>query len=144
MTSSRISNLILSLATAAGLASLAGCAGQGDVDRTQPDKIDKSIFVAANGAPKTFYYRQTYVGVPPTSAWAFEGTQSDMIKVRFAITQSYLIGYRANDYAPGSENPFTGTTNNTDTPIVMLDIKSHFDVKREYNPGTGEQTNVIS
>ena len=101
----------------------AGCAGQGDVDRTQPDKIEKAIFFDANGNAKTYYYRQTYVGVPPTSGWAFEGTQSDMIKVRFRITQNYLMGYWANDYAPGSENDFTATTNNTDTPVLMLAIK---------------------
>ena len=96
MTSSRISKLIFSFAMAAGLASLAGCAGQGDVDRTQPDKIDKSIFVDANGAPKIYYYRQTFVNVPPTSAWSFEGTQTDMQKIRFEITPKFLVGYRAN------------------------------------------------
>jgi hypothetical protein len=145
MTSSRIlklgsSTLLLALAALG----VTGCAGQGDVDRTQPDKIDKAIFFDASGNAKTYYYRDTYVGVPPTSGWSFEGMQTDMIKVRFRITQNYLIGYRANEYAPGSENSFTGAKNNTDTPVLMFDIKSHFDVKREYNAATGEQTNVIS
>src|SRR5882724_6910104 len=144
MTISRISKLTFSFAMAAGLAALAGCAGQGDVDRTQPDKIDKSIFVAANGAPKLYYYRQTFVNVPPTSAWSFEGTQTDMQKIRFLITEKFLVGYRANDYAPGAENPFTSTNNNTATPVLMYSISSHFDGKREYNAGTGEQTNVIA
>ncbi|HVZ72989.1 MAG TPA: zinc-dependent metalloprotease [Polyangia bacterium] len=134
----------LALLATAAVAPLAGCAGQGDIDRTQPDKVEKSIFFNADGTAKVFYYRQTYIGVPPTSNWAFEGTQNTMMKVRFQITQDYLVGYRANDYAPGSENDFTSTANNTDTPVVSYSIKSHFDVKREYNPATGEQTNVIS
>ncbi len=121
-----------------------GCAGQGDVDRTQPDKVKKSIFFDAQGNPKTFYFRQTYVDVPPTSAWAFEGTQGSMDKVRFVIEETFLKGYRAYDYLPGAENAFTGGSNNTDTPVLVYAIKSQFDVKREYNPGTGEQTNVIS
>jgi hypothetical protein len=144
MTSSRVKNLSLMVAAAAGLSALAGCAGQGDVDRTQPDKVRKAIFFNAPDQPKTFYYRQTYVDVPPTSAWAFEGTQGSMQKVRFVIEEKFLKGYRAYDYQPGSENAFTGGGNNTDTPVLVYAIKSHFDVKREYNPGTGEQTNVIS
>jgi hypothetical protein len=145
MTSSRILNLGSStLLLALAALGVTSCAGQADVDRTQPDKIEKSIFFDASGKPKTYYYRETYVGVPPTSGWSFEGMQTEMIKVRFRITQNYLLGYRANDYAPGSQNPFTGTGNNTDTPVLSYAIKTHFDVKREYNPGTGEQTNVIS
>lgn len=144
MTSSRLSTLSFALALAAGLTALAGCAGQGDIDRTQPDKVRKSIFFDASGAPKTFYYRQTYVDVPPTSAWAFEGTQGGMDKVRFEIEEKYLKGYRAYDYSPGAQNPYTGGANNLDTPVLVYAITSHFDVKREYNPGTGEQTNVIS
>src|SRR4051794_20291820 len=120
MTSRRSANFRSSISLAAlsslavGLA-LTSCAGQGDVDRTQPDKVSKSIFFKPDGTPKTFYFRQTWVGVPPTSNWAFEGTQGDLQKVRFAITEKYLIAYRAYDYAPGSENAFDGTNNNTDT-----------------------------
>jgi hypothetical protein len=122
----------------------AGCAGPGDIDRTQPDKIDKSIFVNPDGSARTFYYRKTTTGVPPTSAYAYEGTQGQMLKVRFDIQEQYLLGYRAYDYAPGSEGPFTGGQNNQDAPFLMFAISSHFDVKREYNPATGEETNVIS
>jgi hypothetical protein len=125
-------------------AAAAGCAGQPDIDRTQPDRVDKSIFVNPDGSPRTFYYRKTTTGVPPTSAYAYEGIQGQMLKVRFEIQQSYLLGYRAYDYAPGSEGPFTSGANNQDTPFLMFAISSHFDVKREYNAATGEQTNVIS
>ncbi len=126
------------------VAAMAGCAGQGDIDRTQPDKVDKSIFVNPDGSARTFYYRKTTTGSPPTSAYAYEGIMGQMLKVRFEIQQKYLLGYRAYDYAPGSEGQFTSGTNNQDTPFLMFAISSHFDVKREYNPATGEQTNVIS
>ena len=145
MTSSRFtSNLTLTLAVAAGLATLASCAGQGDVDRTQPDKVSKSIFFDAQGNPKTFYFRQTFVSTPPTSAYAFEGTQGQLEKVKFKIDEHFLTAYRSYDVVPGTENAFTGGTNNMEVPLMVYTIKSHFDVKREYNPGTGEQTNVIS
>src|SRR6476646_5404627 len=86
----------------------AACAGQGDVTRVQPDAIDKSIFVHADGSPRLFYYRQTVTDVPPTTAVAFEGLMGDLAKVRFVITEANLIGYRSYDYAPGSENPTSG------------------------------------
>src|SRR5581483_6706570 len=134
-----------SVAPAAALAALVlGCAGAADIDRTQPDKVDKSFLLNADGTPKTFYYRETFIGVPPTSGWTFEGTMGELDKIRFEITEKLLIGHRAYDYAPGSQNPITGGVNNTDTPVVVYAITSHFDVKREYNAGTGEQTNVIS
>src|ERR1700742_1109311 len=137
------STLLGALALAITAASCAG-AGRGDIDRTQPDKVDKSFLVNADGTPKVFYYRLTITDVPPTNGWAFEGMQSTMDKIYFQITQDQLIGYRAYDYAPGSQNAITGGANNTDAPVVSYKITSHFDVKREYNAATGEQTNVIS
>ena len=132
------------VAVMAALAGAAGCAGKGDIDRTQPDKIEKAIFFNPDGSAKTFYYRWTVTDVPPTNGWLFEGVQGAMDKIYFKVTQDQLIGYRAYDYAPGSQNAITGGANNTDAPVVSFKITSHFDVKREYNAGTGEQTNVIS
>jgi hypothetical protein len=132
---------VLAAVLAVGL--LPACAGQDDIDRTQLDKVDKAIFVNADGTPRTFYYRKTTTGVPPTSAYAFEGIMGELMKVRFSIEEDLLVAHRAFDYAPGSQNPFTGGDNNDDTPPLIFKIESHFDVKREYNAGTGEETNVI-
>jgi hypothetical protein len=137
--------LTLGITLGAAATGLGGCAGEGDVNRTQPDKVDKSMFFLKDGrTPKVFYYRQTDVEVPSTSSFAFEGYMGDITKVHFVINEKYLIGYRAYEYAPGSNNDFAGGANNQETPMVVFKIDSHFDVKREYNPATGEQTNVIS
>src|SRR4051812_30790796 len=92
---------------AAGAAAMGGCAGQGDIDRTQPDKIDKSIFFDASGGEKVWYYQQTAIGVPPTTRWIFEGMQGGLQKIRFHITEKQLVGYRSYDYVTGSQNDFT-------------------------------------
>lgn len=130
---------------------LAACAGQGSVNRVQPDAIDKGLFFNPDGTARTFYYRKTTVGVPPTSAYSFEGMMGELEKVRFDIKvdgdptgAGYLVGYRSYDYAPGSEGSFNSGANNQDTPFLTFKISSQFDIKREYNPATGEQTNVIS
>src|SRR6185503_15212657 len=99
---------LTTVALAAALAA-GGCAGAGDVDRSQPDKLDKAkLFLNADGSPKVFYYQWTFVGVPPTNGWAYEGMQSMMEKVYFKIEETQLVGYRAYAYAPGSENSFNG------------------------------------
>src|SRR5215471_1557751 len=99
MTRSRTSRLsALSLTMAAAAAFTGGCAGQADVNRTQPDKIDKSIFFDANGQPKVWYYRETTVDAPPETNWAFEGIQSvpgemgsTLEKIRFQILENQLV-----------------------------------------------------
>jgi hypothetical protein len=126
------------------LATVVGCAGQGDIDRTQPDKVDKSIFFNKDGTKKVFYFRQTVTGVPPQTGYSFEGLQGPLYKVRFDIQENYLLAYQAYDYAPGTQNAFTGGANNDDVAIAVFAISSQFDVKREYNASTGEQNNVIS
>src|ERR1044071_2356734 len=140
---SRVPTRSVLMVSLAGLL-LAACAGKGDVSRVQTDSLDKGFFLNADGTPRKFYYRQTVTGLPPTSGASFEGMMGDLQKVRFEVTEKYLIGYRAYDYAVGSQNPTTGGDNNMDTPVLVYPIKSHFDIKREYNPGTGEETNVIS
>src|SRR5262245_1142822 len=97
----------LLIAPLAGLL-LVACAGQEDIYRVQPDAIDKSLFLQADGVtPRTFYYRKTTVGVPPTTSYSFEGLMGDMLKVRFQIRKENLVAYRSYDYAIGSQNPTT-------------------------------------
>jgi hypothetical protein len=136
------------IASIAAAAILVGCAGQGDIDRTQPDKVEKSIFFTKDPTtgrvkPKVWYYRQVVTRVPSTTGYSFEGLYGEMYKVRFDITEKHLVAYRAHDYAPGTQNEFTTTDNNLDSPLAVWPISSHFDVQRGYIAGTGEQTNVI-
>ncbi|MDF1563565.1 MAG: zinc-dependent metalloprotease [Deltaproteobacteria bacterium] len=117
----------------------AGCAQNvGDIDRTQPGKLRKS---ALEGE---WYYRQTVVDVPFTTGVTFIGEQSWLERVRFEISEDQLTAYRTYERVQGSEGPsnlpgepYLGA------PVAAFRIVSHFDVQREYNPATGEQTNVI-
>lgn len=134
-----------------------GCTqGVGDIDRTQPDLLKKSDFDGK------WFIRQSVVDVPPTSVASFEGEMGGMELVTWEIQQDLLVGYRAYELVPGTEERadseaaqpndqpvVEGEGEGRDptvfkgNPIVAYVIMDHVDVKRSYNPQTGEQTNVI-
>jgi hypothetical protein len=148
---------LLKLGLTAYLAAFAsGCTqGVGDIDRTQPDLIAKSDFEGK------WFIRQTVVDVPATSVASFEGEMGVMEMVTWDVQEDYLVGYRAYEQAPGSDDqadsddanvndqPVDGEGEGRDpnvykgNPLYAFAIKDHVDVKRSYNPQTGEQTNVI-
>ena len=135
-----------------------GCAQDvGDVDRTQPNLLPKSMFT-----DHAWYVRQTVVDVPPTSTFSFVGETGTMETIRWDVQQDMLVGYRAYEKVPGSDSmadheaarvsdqPVVdgkGDGRNPDVfkdnPIVAYPITEHVDVIREYNARTGEQSNVI-
>lgn len=135
-----------------------GCAQEvGDIDRTQPNLLRKDMFT-----DHAWYVRQTVTDVPPTSLATFVGETGAMEVIRWDIQQDMLVGYRAYEKVPGSDSmadhdaagvavqPVADGKGSgrdpevfKDNPIVAYPITEHVDVIRDYNPRTGEQTNVI-
>jgi hypothetical protein len=131
---------------------LAAACGQGPelVDRTQPNFIKKSDLTDG-----TWYLLDTVVGVPSTSSITFVGYQGQLEKVRFDVQEKHLVAYRSYEFLPGADpsvdraksrigsvvtvdgTPYRGA------PVAAWPITSHFDRIREYNPATGEQSNVL-
>ncbi len=149
------------LALASAVAIAAGCQPIGDIDRTQPDKVKKDIFKGTDGKPKEFYFRQTVIDVPATNGITFIGEQGDTERVTFEVTEDFLYAYRsygwlqnvpggavgddetAEDAGQGDGYVRPGTGPAQGAPLAAYRIVGHFDVKRQYNPSTGEQSNVI-
>lgn len=125
---------------AAVMTVLGGCGfNLGDIDRTQPNKIRKSIFQG------DWYWRQTVLGVPYATGLTFTGEQNDPTElIRWDVQEKFLVAYRAYDLVTGTDQ---GSSQQGSTaprvPVAIFDIESHFDVQRMYNPNTGESTNVI-
>lgn len=136
---------------------LTSCAQSvGDIDRTQPDLVPKDAFEGQ------WFIRQSVIDVPATSTGAFIGEMQDMEVVVWEVQEDALVGYRAYEKVPGSEAQAEGGSGVASpevpeslgagkdktlfkgNPIVAYTITSHVDVQRDYNPRTGEQTNVIS
>jgi hypothetical protein len=109
-----------------------------DLDRSQPNKIQKSIFDGE------WYYRQTVIDVPYGAGFTFVGETSRMERIRWEVSERYLTAYRTYEFVRDSERPYVlPGTNFQGAPVAQFPIESHFDVQRNYNPATGEQTNVI-
>lgn len=116
-----------------------GCAQDvGDVDRTQPNRLKKSIFEGE------WFHQKTTFDVPYTAGFTFSGETSELERVRWEIQEEVLIAYRSYDLVENTQSttqlpdePFKGA------PIAAYRIIGHFDVVREYNAQTGEETNVI-
>ena len=136
---------------------MAGCAQEiGDIDRTQPDILDKDDFRTGE-----WYMRVTVSDVPATSDALFEGYTLDMEKVVFDITDGALMAYRSYEFIPGVSNEAGFDADGNTVPTDLFDdtydtdryadqvvaafpITDHFDIQRSYNSSTGEQSNVIS
>ncbi len=154
--------LILPAAILTMLFGIIGCAQDvGDINRVQPNFVRK---VDLEGE---WYLRQTIADVGPmgdlaTSFYTVTGWTYDTEKIRWEITEDMLIAYRTHERYPGL-NPIVDRDNeeigNTpvvdgvddghesdtykDAPVAAYRIARHFDIQRQYNPATGEQTNVI-
>jgi hypothetical protein len=118
---------------------LTSCFPLGDIDRTQPNKIQKSIFEGE------WYYHQTIVSVPYATWFTFIGEQPDRSeRIRWEIQEQFLLAYRTYDLVVGTDaTAELPGDHNDNTPIAIFPISSHFDVQRSYNTSTGEQTNVL-
>jgi hypothetical protein len=117
----------------------AACASEvGDVDRTQANRIRKSIFDGE------WYFRQTTIGVPYTAGFTFVGEQGETERIRWEIQEDVLVAYRTYERVEGSERSYRLPDEDyRGAPIAAYTIREHFDIQREYNAQTGEETNVV-
>jgi len=112
----------------------------GDVDRTKSGRVDKALFNSSD----VWYMRNTIIDVPFSTGFSFVGNQGETELIRWRITEDYLYAHRAFDWIDGTEEEYIQEGGiYFGAPVAIYRIKSHFDVQRQYNPSTGEETNVI-
>ena len=142
-----------------GFASLgAGCAGERDpIDRVQPDAIPKSFLIGQKLNDPTddpeFYSRSMLVGVDYGSSGGglFSAGYNTVSRIRWSVEQNFLLGRLAYSRIKGAndqgakkdiaEDPRDQKTNDGEV-VYNFPITSHFDIRRDFNPATGEENNV--
>mgnify|MGYP005855514111 CR=1 FL=1 len=150
---------LLSLAGASALAF--GCAAERDpISRVQPNALPKSFFVgerldAPDDDPEFRMKSFTIDSSTNQSSYSI-GEFTAVDRVLWEITEGMLLARRAYQEVDGADlrgvpkseqsarigdKAFVKTPNGT--IVAAYAITSHFDVRRSYNPATGEEQNVI-
>ncbi|MEM6533270.1 MAG: zinc-dependent metalloprotease [Myxococcota bacterium] len=114
------------------------CAGDiVDIDRTEPNRLSKEIFVGE------WYMNATVVDTEFNQGLVFEGLMYGADRIRWDIREDLLIAFRSYETLEGAEEGNTESTEFEGTVVAMFPIERHFDVFRQYNASTGEQSNVL-
>jgi hypothetical protein len=144
------------LTAAATLLLLSACAEErAPINRVQPNVIRKSDLDGE------WYYQQTVIDMDTSANYSVIGDNAfwNLERIRWDIQESYLYARRAYEWVDNSDNTnyeFDGTDRGSVGATITEDgqpylgavvaafrIESHFDIRREHNPTTGEEINVI-
>lgn len=134
---SRELSLVMVMAMALSLVS--GCAQPvEDVSFVQPHYVSKSIFKG------DWHYKQTIVDMSPEASIGFVGLEADLEKIQWEITQDYLFAYRNHEAIPDlDQNDLREGSVYRGDPVAAFPIILHFDIRRNYNTSSGEETNLL-
>ncbi len=128
-----------------------GCAEERDpINRVQPNALPKAFFVGADYVgtqdDPAFYARAaiTDVGYGAAQDGLFTSTYAQPTSViKWEITEDLLIGRIVYNRIIGADGKGDGENSIDGQVAYAFPILSHFDIRRDYNPTTGEESNVI-
>jgi Met-zincin len=126
-----------------------GCAQEREpINRVQPNALDKAFFVGQklnDDSDNPEFYSRAFVidqsvGQDGLSVGLYSGTD----RIKWEVTEDALIGRKSYQIAVGQDpHGVPGQTPVNGTIVAKYKITSHFDVKRSYNPQTGEELNIV-
>lgn len=136
--------IVLALATA--VPSVLGCAAERKpINKVQANALSKAFFVGDPGNPDddpVFYFRNFVVDASESQELIGIGSWSGVDRIRWDITEHMLFARRAYGQNPGADAAQSSSAA-TGTIIAAYPVTSHFDIKRAYNPQTGEDLNIV-
>jgi hypothetical protein len=139
----RISKLlVLSLVLASA------CAEDDTINRVQVNVVEKSVFDGSWYMSRTVIdvdYEGAELGTFPGDAASDfgEASFSAIPRIRWVIDEDYLYAYRDYELISGVDGAPREPGAEFGQPVAAYAVQSHFDIKRAYNPITGEQQNLI-
>lgn len=127
------------------------CAKERDpIDRTQPNALKKAFFVGdklldSSDDPE-FYAQGTLIDVGYGAAQdgLFTSTYAQPVsRIKWVIQENELVGRITYERIDDSDGKGAGPASTDGVIAYVYPIISHFDIRRSYNPVTGEEINVI-
>src|SRR5688572_24806926 len=128
----------------------AGCAQErAPINRVQADALSKSFFVGDlhNNADDPEFWTQGSiidVGYGASQDGLFTSTYAQAVaRVKWSITENMLLARLSYERIAGSDGKGAGPASNDGQVVAAYRIISHFDIRNDYNPSTGEEFNVV-
>jgi hypothetical protein len=125
------------------------CAQERDpINRVQDSALPKRFFVGENYTnpddDPEFYVNNYVVGASSDQTLMPVGTWDDVDRIRWEIQENLLVARKSYEFVTESA-PGTRVSQRTDRGVIVAAyrIESQFDIRRAYNPGTGEELNVV-
>ncbi|MCC7539564.1 MAG: zinc-dependent metalloprotease [Deltaproteobacteria bacterium] len=136
---------------------LAGCQSQRDpINRVQTNLVEKTIFEGEWWYSRTtvdLNYEDTLVGQSAGifTLSPFVGDMAadagiagySLVRIRWVIDENVLYAYRSYELVGGGNDDYAPNAGYRGQPVAAFAISSHADIRRDYNPITGEETNVL-
>ncbi|MEB2312757.1 MAG: hypothetical protein OZ921_10725 [Sorangiineae bacterium] len=127
---------------------IVGCAEErAPINQVQADALDKHFFVGKSISDDAdnpeFYWRNYVIGGTTSQSLVGTGSWSGIDRVKWEVTENTLIARKAYQIAKGAD-PYGVPEKVNGVVVAAYRITSHFDIKRAYNPQTGEELNVVT
>jgi hypothetical protein len=129
-----------------------GCAEEREpINRVQANALQKSFFVGADlkgDADNPEFWTQgtvVDVGYGAGQDGLFTSTYAQPVsRIKWQITEDLLIGRLSYERIQDSDGKMgVGPSTNQGVIVVAYPIDSHFDIRYDYNPTTGEEMNIL-
>ncbi|MHB8874034.1 MAG: hypothetical protein ACYC8T_10145 [Myxococcaceae bacterium] len=138
------------LAALAGFLAVSCAQERPPIVRVQPNYFEKSFFIGKDfqgtSDDPEFYSLGTLVdvGYGAGQDGLFTSTYAQpLTRIKWTVQENLLIARLAYERINGSDGKGLGKATNDGIVVAAYPIESHFDIQRNYNPATGEQTNVL-
>jgi hypothetical protein len=129
------------------LCSLSCASERKPINKVQANALSKAFFVGDPGDPKDdpeFFWRNYVVDGSEGQELVGIGSWSGVDRVKWEVTENMLFARRAYGQNDGADDKGIDSSRIANGTIVAAyPISSHFDIKRAYNPQTGEELNVV-
>ena len=125
------------------------CAQERDpISHVQPQAIPKSFFIGADFQDTKddpeFYARTMIVDVAfGAPSYMFANGFNNSTRIKWDIQENLLIGRTSYERIVGTDGKGNGPASKDGQIAYVFRIMSQFDIRRAYNPATGEELNVV-
>jgi hypothetical protein len=129
--------LVLAVTAALALV-LTGCPEpRPPLDQVDANAIHKSQFEGE------WYFQRTVTDTPYETEFTFVGDTGELERIEWRVEENLLLAVRSYERFAGTEEGDDYDGYGEGQPVAAWPIVEHFDIRRDYNPVSGEEYNII-